>query len=182
MATPEGSLILTAAALGAVAGHAALRCPGVAATQARRLKDELRLLLDPPAAGDPREAGLAEIDLDGEQCRVGLDIVVVYGARIPEVCRAVVLAVDEDLRRAAGFSPDHVEVRVVGVRAAPPAPAARASGAASARAAARRSAAARAAADGESEGSPARTGGPGPAATPQSVPARPSGAPGRGGR
>ncbi len=118
--TAEGSLILTEAALAAIAGHAALRCPGVAATVPRRLQEELaRWLRDPPAAREPREAGTAEIDLDGEHCRVSVDIVVVFGARIAEVCRAVAHAVAEDIRRTAGFPPDHIDVRVVDVRAIP---------------------------------------------------------------
>lgn len=114
--TAEGSLILTEAALGAVVGAAALRCSGVAAAPPRGLRDELARLWRERGA----EPAGAEVELDVDHCRVAVDIVVVFGARILEVCRAVARAVDEDLRAAVGFPPDHLEVRVVGVRPGPP--------------------------------------------------------------
>lgn len=124
ISTPEGSLILTEAALAAVAGAAALRCPGVVAIPPSRLQDELaRLLLDPHPPRDPREARTAEVQLDADHCRVGLDIVVAFGARISDVCRDVAVAVSADMLQAAGFRPDHVDVRVVGVRSVRGAPA-----------------------------------------------------------
>lgn len=129
--TAEGSLVLTEAALAGVASAAAARCAGVVATAPRRLQDELaRLLSGPGAEAGPRgegraarpaarrEAAPAEVDLDAEHCRVWLDVVVAYGARITDVCREVAAAVSDDLLAAVGFRPDHVEVRVVGVRAA----------------------------------------------------------------
>lgn len=128
--TAEGSLVLTEAALAGVASAAAARCGGVVATAPRRLQDELARLLSGPGAemrsrgegraGRPparREAAPAEVDLDAEHCRVWLDVVVAYGARITDVCREVAAAVSDDLFAAVGFRPDHVEVRVVGVRA-----------------------------------------------------------------
>lgn len=119
--TPEGRLILGEPALATIAGHAALLCPGVEATMPGRLPEELaRWLLEPPAPREQRELGTADIELDDDHCRVGLHIVVTYGASIAGVCRAVAHAVAEALRIQAGVVPDQVEVRVVGVRQAQP--------------------------------------------------------------
>jgi len=134
IATPEGSLILTEAALAAVAGAAALRCPGVVATPSGRLQAELaRLLLDPQPAHDPPEARTAEVQLDADHCRVALHIVVAYGAHIADVCRDVAAAVSADLLLLAGVRPDQVDVRVVGVRSVPAHPVAGAGAVAPAR-------------------------------------------------
>jgi uncharacterized alkaline shock family protein YloU len=101
--TADGKLVLTEAALAGVAAAAALRCPGVVATAGR-------------AAREPLGRGV-EVELDAERCAVSLDIVVAYGARLADVCRAVRAAVTEALEAAAGLRPDRVEVRIVGVRA-----------------------------------------------------------------
>ncbi len=119
--TPEGRLILSELALATIAGHTALLCPGVAATMPGRLPDELaRWLLEPPAPREQRELGTADIELDDDHCRVGLHLVVTYGASIATVCTEVAHAVAEALRLQAGVLPDQVEVRVVGVRPARP--------------------------------------------------------------
>ena len=118
MQTPEGRLVLTEAAVAAIAGAAAVGCEGVAATVARGLQDELAGLWREARAPDPRQAlerGV-EVHLDAEQLRLRLDIAVVFGSRIQDVCRRVVLAVTRDVQRATGIRPTSVDVRVVGVR------------------------------------------------------------------
>jgi len=124
IATADGKLVLTEPALAAVAAAAALRCPGVVATAGRRLQDELADLL---REGQVREGGGTrgvEVELDAERCTIALDLVVAYGARLSEVCRAVMAAVAREVAAAAGFVPERVDVRVIGVRpnGAPPAP------------------------------------------------------------
>ncbi len=115
--TAEGRLVLTDAAVAAVAGAAAAGCDGVAATVARGLQGELAGLLE-ARVPDPRQAlerGV-EVHLDGEQLRLRVDIAVVFGSHIQDVCRRVVAAVVREVERATGIRPTSVEVRVVGVR------------------------------------------------------------------
>ena len=116
--TAEGRLVLTESALAAVAGAAVGACEGVAATVARGLHDELAGLWRDARAPEPRQALERGVDvyLDAEQLRLRVDIAVVFGWRIQEVCRQVVAAVNRDVQRATGIRPTGVEVRVVGVR------------------------------------------------------------------
>jgi uncharacterized alkaline shock family protein YloU len=119
IATPEGRLVLTESALAAVAAAAALRHPGVVALAGRRLPEGLGWLRDVPDPGrrgaHPGPGGV-EVHLDAERCVLALDLVVVYGARLEEVRSGAAAAVAAAVAAAAGFPPDAVEVRVVGVR------------------------------------------------------------------
>ncbi len=115
IATADGRLQIASAVLGVVASSAALRCPGVVALGARNLGEELAGLW--PQAGE-RELPPhgAEVNLEGERCRVSVDLIIAFGSPIQDVCRAVMRAVGEALRSEAGLGPVHVDVRVVGVR------------------------------------------------------------------
>lgn len=117
IATPEGRLVVTDAAVAAVARAAALRCPGVAGTAARGLQEGLRELL--LREGTDGGEGGVEVQLDDERLAVAIDIVVTFGAHIPSVAAAVVDAVAHDLEQQVGVRPRRVLVRVQGVRGGP---------------------------------------------------------------
>ena len=113
--TPDGRLVLTEAALAAIARAAALRCPGVAGTAPSGLPGEIRGLLLGEADAARGGAGV-EVDLDADHLGVVVDIIVLYGAHIPSVATAVVAAVADDLAAQAGIRPRRLQVRVQGVR------------------------------------------------------------------
>ncbi len=108
-------MVLTEAALAAIARAAALRCPGVAGTAPSGLPGEIRGLLLGEADAARGGAGI-EVDLDADHLGVVVDVVVLYGAHIPGVATAVVAAVADDLAAQAGIRPRRLQVRVQGVR------------------------------------------------------------------
>ena len=109
-----GRLSLSEDAIATIAGVAATECYGVVGMASRRMSDGLAELL-----GKENLSRGVNVEIDGDNAIITLNVVVGYGTRISEVARNIVDKVKYTVETATGLRVKKVRVNVQGVRVGP---------------------------------------------------------------
>lgn len=109
--TELGQITLAEDVIAALAGIAATECYGLVGMASRNITDGISELL-----GYDNVARGVEVDVDGDDVRINLYIIVEYGTRITEVAHNVMDKVKYVLERSTGLQVSEVNVIVHGVR------------------------------------------------------------------
>ena len=107
-----GAIDISPEAIATVAGIAALECYGVVGMAARNLQDGLGELL---RGKDNLTKGI-EVNIEGDEVRIDLHVIVKYGTRIREVARNVIERVRYTVETQLGLTVAEVNVIVRGVK------------------------------------------------------------------
>jgi uncharacterized alkaline shock family protein YloU len=97
--------------VGAIAGHAAIRCYGISGMAARGLRDGVAELL----RRENVDRGVDVVAADGG-LEIDVYVIVQYGVRISEVAHNLQETVKFEVERSVGVPVVHVNVNVQGVR------------------------------------------------------------------
>lgn len=109
--TELGQITLAEDVIAALAGIAATECYGLVGMASRNITDGISELL-----GYDNVARGVEVDVDGDDVRINLYIIVEYGTRITEVAHNVMDKVKYVLEKTTGLQVSEVNVIVHGVR------------------------------------------------------------------
>jgi uncharacterized alkaline shock family protein YloU len=108
-----GTVVISDEVIATIAGVAATECYGVVGMASRRLRDGLAELL-----GRENLSRGVEVNVEGNQVIVNLNLIVGYGTRISEVAHNVCTQVKYRVEGVTGLEVVAVNINVQGVRVA----------------------------------------------------------------
>ncbi|MEJ6950870.1 Asp23/Gls24 family envelope stress response protein [Natronospora cellulosivora (SeqCode)] len=107
----HGKVIIAKEVISKIAGLAAMECYGLVGMSSNKVQDGIAQLL----GLDNMSKGVI-VDIDGEDVRLELNIVVEYGTNIHEVAHNIIERVNYTLMEKIGISVSSIDVNVQGVR------------------------------------------------------------------
>lgn len=109
--TEYGKIEIAEEALATIAGFVAVRGYGIVGMVPRGLRQGVADLLGTDALNQG-----VEVQLDGDQAKIDLWVVMCYGVKIAEVARSVMETVAYEIEKMTGLHVAEVNINVAGVR------------------------------------------------------------------
>lgn len=109
--TEYGSIEISSETLATIAGAAAVRCYGIVGMVPRGWRQGVSEIL----GRDALSQGV-DVNLDGDEMKIDLYVIMCYGVRIAEVASSIMETVQYEIEKMTGLHPAAINVNVTGVR------------------------------------------------------------------
>jgi uncharacterized alkaline shock family protein YloU len=109
--TEYGSIEISSEALAMIAGAAAVRCYGIVGMVPMGWRQGVSEIL----GRDALSQGV-DVNLEGDEVKIDLYVIMCYGVRIAEVASSIMETVQYEIEKMTGLRPAAININVAGVR------------------------------------------------------------------
>jgi uncharacterized alkaline shock family protein YloU len=109
--TEYGSIEISGEALATIAGATAVRCYGIVGMVPKGWRQGMAEIL----GRDALNQGV-DVNLEGDEVKIDLYVIMSYGVRIAEVASSIMETVMYEIEKVTGLRPAEINVNVTGVR------------------------------------------------------------------